>query len=137
MADTFSNNQSSLGLSKKFGTTTNYNQLSNIPRAVILQIKNDGSLFKQRAVRFSEELWKTMRKSDFTSNRQLSAKLVEQIFEKHKEDIIEQFQINTPSEFLNIFDADNDGFLNEDEQILVFSTLKEKMQHTANSLLKI
>ena len=78
-----------------------------------------------------------MRKSDFTSNRQLNAKLIEQIFEKHKEDIIECFQINSPSEFLTIFDADNDGFLNEDEQILVFSVLKEKMQHTANSLLKI
>ncbi|EAR89830.3 hypothetical protein TTHERM_00633370 (macronuclear) [Tetrahymena thermophila SB210] len=137
MVDTFSNNQSSMGLSKKFGTTTNYNLLSNIPRAVILQIKNDGNLFRQRAVKFSQELWKTMRKSDFTSNRQLGIKLIEQIYEKHKEDIIEQFQINSPNEFLNIFDSDNDGFLNEDEQILVFSTLKEKMQHTANSLLKI
>lgn len=78
-----------------------------------------------------------MRKSDFTSNRQLGLKLIEKIYEKHKEDIIDQLQINSAAEFLLVFDSDNDGFLNEDEQILVFSVLKEKIQHTANSLLKI
>jgi len=35
--------------------------------------------------------------------------------------------LTTPNEFLDVFDMGGDGQLNEDEQILVFSVVKEKM----------
>ena len=87
MTDNFSINQSSLAVSKKFNTSTNYNLLNSVPRALILKTKSDGHVLKTRAVKFNLEFWSSMRKSDFTSNRQLGIKLIEQLFEKHQEDI--------------------------------------------------
>ena len=43
-------------------------------------------------------------------------------------------RLSTPAEFLQVFDQDGDGQLNEDEQILVFSVVKEKMQILAEEL---
>lgn len=43
-------------------------------------------------------------------------------------------RIQTPNEFLDVFDQGGDGQLNEDEQILVFSLIKEKMQVLADEL---
>jgi hypothetical protein len=53
MADTFSINQSSLAVSKKFNTTTNYNLLNSVPKALIMKTKNDGQILKNRAVKFN------------------------------------------------------------------------------------
>ena len=38
---------------------------------------------------------------------------------------------------IELFDMDKDGFLNEDEQILIFSLIKEKMQLLAEELCNI
>jgi len=35
--------------------------------------------------------------------------------------------VSSPTEFLEVFDQGGDGVLNQDEQILVFSVVKEKM----------
>ena len=43
-------------------------------------------------------------------------------------------RINTPNEFLEVLDQGGDGALNEDEQILIFSLIKEKMQILADEL---
>jgi len=45
--------------------------------------------------------------------------------------------LNTPAEIIEVFDTDKDGFLNEDEQILIFSLVKEKMHLLAQELNKI
>ena len=37
-------------------------------------------------------------------------------------------------EFIQVFDLGGDGQLNEDEQVLIFSTIKEKMQILAEEL---
>lgn len=50
------------------------------------------------------------------------------VFEKNKEQIAEMLRISTVDDFINVFDKDRDGFLNEDEQISIFSLIKEKMQ---------
>lgn len=46
-------------------------------------------------------------------------------------------RIKTASEFIELFDMDRDGFLNEDEQILIFSLIKEKMQLLAEELCNV
>ena len=38
---------------------------------------------------------------------------------------------------IELFDMDKDGFLNEDEQILIFSLIKEKIQLLAEELCNI
>jgi hypothetical protein len=43
-------------------------------------------------------------------------------------------RIQAPAEFLDVFDQGGDGQLNEDEQILIFSLVKEKMQVLADEL---
>ena len=43
-------------------------------------------------------------------------------------------RLSTPNEFLEVFDQGGDGQLNEDEQILVFTVIKEKMQILAEEL---
>ena len=43
-------------------------------------------------------------------------------------------RLTTPAEFLEVFDLGGDGQLNEDEQVLVFSTIKEKIYILAEEL---
>ena len=43
-------------------------------------------------------------------------------------------RLQTPNEFLDVFDQGGDGQLNEDEQVLVFSVIKEKMLILAEEL---
>jgi len=50
------------------------------------------------------------------------------VFEKNKDKINDMLRITNVTDFINVFDKDNDGFLNEDEQISIFSLIKEKMQ---------
>ncbi len=48
--------------------------------------------------------------------------------------IYDLLRLKTAAEFIELFDMDRDGFLNEDEQILIFSLIKEKMQLLAEEL---
>lgn len=41
------------------------------------------------------------------------------------------------SEFIEVFDQDKDGYLNEDEQVLIFSVVKSKIQLVAEALCDI
>jgi hypothetical protein len=43
-------------------------------------------------------------------------------------------RLNTTEELLEVFDLGGDGQLNEDEQIMLFSVIKEKMQILAEEL---
>ena len=43
-------------------------------------------------------------------------------------------RLTSPQEFLEVFDMGGDGQLNEDEQILIFTVVKEKMQILAEEL---
>jgi hypothetical protein len=45
--------------------------------------------------------------------------------------------VTKASEFIEIFDLDKDGYLNEDEQILIFSVIKTKIQIVAEALCDI
>lgn len=46
-------------------------------------------------------------------------------------------RIQSAADFVDVFDMDRDGFLNEDEQILIFSLIKTKMQLLARELCNI
>ena len=46
-------------------------------------------------------------------------------------------KLTNVEDLFNVCDQDNDGFLNEDEQILIFSLMKVKMLTLADKLCKI
>lgn len=56
------------------------------------------------------------------------------MFEKNKETIYDLLRISSAGDFVDVFDMDRDGFLNEDEQILIFSLIKTKMHLLAKEL---
>lgn len=115
-----------------------------MPRSVINQIKREGNpkspflgeiylLAPQRC----HLIWTEMRRTDFTSGAQLTFKIVDALFDKFKEDFNQLLKLQNSKVLFDLFDQDNDGCLNEDEQILIFSVIKEKMSLVANQLLKI
>lgn len=81
-----------------------------------------------------EELWEEMRKADFRKEGVLNEKNIQLVYEKKKKMINDFLKISSAEEFLLVFDDDCDGFLNEDEQILVFSVIKERIQIIAEEL---
>ena len=48
--------------------------------------------------------------------------------------IFDLLRIQSPNEMIEVFDLGGDGQLNEDEQILIFQLIKEKMQIMADEL---
>ena len=54
-----------------------------------------------------------------------------------RDHIYDLLRITTPQEFLDVFDQGGDGVLNEDEQMLIFSLIKEKMQLFAQECCKV
>ena len=81
-----------------------------------------------------EELWEEMRKADFRKEGILNETNIQLIYEKKKKTINDLLKIASADEFLLVFDEDTDGFINEDEQILVFSLIKERIQLIAEEL---
>lgn len=74
-----------------------------------------------------KNIWNAIRKADFRNEGSLNEANIELVFEKNKETIYELLKITTVHDFVDVFDRDKDGFLNEDEQVSIFSLVKEKM----------
>lgn len=81
-----------------------------------------------------EELWEEMRKADFRKEGILNETNIQLIYEQKKKIINDLLRISTSEEFMSVFDEDSDGFLNEDEQIMVFTIIKERIQLIAEEL---
>lgn len=75
-----------------------------------------------------------MRKADFRKTGTLNETNIKLVFETQKHQIYDLLRLQTPNEFLEVFDQGGDGQLNEDEQVLVFSVIKEKMLILAEEL---
>jgi hypothetical protein len=80
------------------------------------------------ATKKCEELWDEMRKADFRKEGILNELNIQLVYDKKKKMINDLLKIVSVEEFLTVFDDDADGFLNEDEQILVFTLIKERIQ---------
>lgn len=73
-------------------------------------------------------MWNAIRKADFRKEGILNETNINLVFDKNKETIYDLLRIQSSPDFIEVFDMDRDGFLNEDEQILIFSLIKTKMQ---------
>ena len=74
-----------------------------------------------------KQIWQAIRKADFRKEGILNETNIRLIFESTRQQIFDLLRLSTPAEFLQVFDQDGDGQLNEDEQIQIFSLVKEKM----------
>ena len=75
-----------------------------------------------------------MRRADFRKEGILNEANIQIIYENKKKLIDNLLKINSVKEFLLVFDDDQDGFLNEDEQILVFTIIAKRIQVIAEEL---
>jgi len=81
-----------------------------------------------------EELWEEMRRADFRKEGILNEANIQIIYENKKKIINNLLKITSVKEFILVFDEDQDGFLNEDEQILVFTIIAKRIQVIAEEL---
>ena len=89
------------------------------------------------AARKCKEIWLAIRKADFRKEGILNETNIKLLFDTCHSQIYDLLRLQTPAEFIVVFDEGADGMLNEDEQILIFSTVKEKMNVLANECCKI
>lgn len=89
------------------------------------------------AARKCKEMWQAIRKADFRKEGILNETNIKLLFDKCSNQISDLLRLQTPRDFIDVFDEGNDGMLNEDEQILIFSTIKEKMFLIATECCKI
>ncbi len=69
-----------------------------------------------------------MRRADFRKEGILNETNIQIIYQNKKKIINMLLKISSVSEFISVFDEDQDGFLNEDEQILVFTIIAKRIQ---------
>ena len=89
------------------------------------------------AARACEDLWEEMRRADFRKEGILNETNIEIIYKNKKKIINTLLKIQTAEEFIQVFDEDQDGFLNEDEQILVFTIIAKRIQLIAEELCEL
>ena len=75
-----------------------------------------------------------MRRADFRKEGILNEANIQIIYHNKKKIINTLLKISSVSEFISVFDDDQDGFLNEDEQILVFTIIAKRIQLIAEEL---
>ena len=78
-----------------------------------------------------------MRRADFRKEGILNEANIQIIYENKKKLINNLLKISSVKEFLLVFDEDQDGFLNEDEQILVFTIIAKRIQVIAEELCQL
>ena len=69
-----------------------------------------------------------MRRADFRKEGFLNETNIQIIYHNKKKIINMLLKISSVNEFIYVFDEDQDGFLNEDEQILVFTIIAKRIQ---------
>lgn len=82
-------------------------------------------------------IWFDFRKTDLTLKGIVNYITFESIYNKYKDQIITIQDVVDCKDLFDLCDDDNDGFMNEDEQILLFSIIKAKMIKISKELLII
>ena len=91
-----------------------YSTLANIPKAKRLKIINEAKPMLG-AARRCKEMWHAIRKADFRKEGILNEANLNLVFEKHREDIYNLLRLQSVQDFIDVFDDNADGYLNEDE----------------------
>lgn len=84
-----------------------------------------------------KDLWEALQLADYKKEGVLNDAAIQLLYERQQANIEELLLVKSAEELHLLLDEDEDGFLNEDEQILLFSSIKERMQLCANELCQI
>ena len=77
-------------------------------------------------------MWEQLKKTE--TGWKLTYKDAAMLFATHQESLEMLLLVNSPDELMDLLDEDQDGNLEQDEQLLLFSLIKERMQNTATEL---
>ena len=83
------------------------------------------------------EIWQALQVADYKKEGILNEAALEVLLEKQGKNLQDLLAIKSTEEILDLLDEEELGFLNEDEQILIFSVIKERMQRSAYDLCSI
>ena len=103
-----------------------YSSLANVPRHKVNRLISEARPLIGGA-RKCKEIWQAIQKADFRKEGLLNEANIRLVFDQRREHIYDMLRLGTPQEFVDVFDQGGDGVLNQDEQILIFSLVKEKM----------
>ena len=112
---------------------TTFDAINSLSPYVISLIRKKGDTLLQ-ATDLSKEIWMDLRRTDLTLKGIINYITFESIYEKYKNNLIQILGEVTCKDLFELLDSDNDGFLNEDEQILLFSIIKAKMLKVSKEL---
>ena len=84
-----------------------------------------------------KEIWLALQIADYKKEGSLNDAALGILMDKQGKNLSELLLVHNVEDILDLFDLDEDGFLNEDEQIMIFSTIKERMQICSEDLCKI
>lgn len=82
-------------------------------------------------------IWEALQIADYKKEGTLNDAALKILMEKQGKNITDLLLVKNVEEILDLFDEDEDGFLNEDEQIMLFSAIKERMQLCSEDLCKV
>ena len=103
-----------------------FSSLANVPRHKVKILVAEARPLIGGA-RKCREIWQAIQKADFRKEGLLNEANIRLVFEGHHEHIYDLLRLQSPQELLDLFDQGGDGILNEDEQMLIFQLIKEKM----------
>ena len=106
--------------------TKTFSSLANIPQHKMRKLREESKSMIGGA-RKCKEIWAAIRKADFRKEGVLNETNIKLVFEKCQQSIFDLLRLDSPMQFIEVFDVGGDGLLNEDEQILLFTIVKEKM----------
>jgi hypothetical protein len=119
---------------KRMRSTTNFSTSYNL--AVRNQIIREAQPLL-RGHLAAREIWHALQVADFQKEGTLNDHGLQILFQRQGRNIKELLQVKNPEELLSLLDEKGLGFLSEDEQILMFSLIKERMTVCASELCKI
>lgn len=85
----------------------------------------------------SKEIWETLQIADYKKDGSLNDAALTILIERQGRNLEELLLVNSVEDLFEILDEDEDGFIDEDEQILLFSLVKERMFQSAEKLMEI
>ncbi|OMJ71735.1 hypothetical protein SteCoe_29979 [Stentor coeruleus] len=84
-----------------------------------------------------KEIWQALQVADYKKEGALNDAALGILMDKQGKNLMELLLVKNVEDILDLLDEDEDGFLNEDEQIMIFSTIKERMQMCSEELCKV
>ena len=103
-----------------------FSSLANVPRHKVQKLVYEARPLIGGA-RKCKEIWQAIQKADFRKEGRLNEANIRLVFEQRRDHIYDLLRVASPQEFIDVFDQGGDCVLNEDEQMLIFQVIKQKM----------